>query len=332
MDEIAKQWLEKLVSGDYKHEEYLEFQQWLQADKAHQLAFQRARHLDALIDSVADFGSIPHLRAKYRQTKVNTEKTNLSFFAKIRDRLVLKSVYVPWSACATLLVVCLIWVFQPKGELYQTRIGEQLVVSLTDKTRLTLNTDTQIHVNYDSDSRVIVLRRGHAYFEVASDADRPFIVNTKQGVVTALGTAFSVKNDEQHITVVLNEGQIKISSLEGKNTPESPGVVLSTPGEKIMYSSNEGIKEQSTVNLEETMGWTKGTVVFKSAHLRDVVKELNRYSEKNIIITDESLKEIEIDAIFYVTDIDNFFMALKSMLDLQVIYRRSGNIELSRNK
>src|ERR1700724_1682824 len=75
---------------------------------------------------------------------------------------------------------------------YTTGIGEQRIVRLDDGTRLSLNSGTRVRIAYDDSERRVELESGEAYFEVAHNPARPFIVTAANHRVTALGTVFVV--------------------------------------------------------------------------------------------------------------------------------------------
>jgi len=95
---------------------------------------------------------------------------------------------------------------------YRTAIGEQRLVRLSDGTRVSLNSDSQVVVDYDTVQRRVRLKRGEAFFEVAKDMERPFIVSAGAREVTALGTAFVVRYEEGRTAVTLVEGKVAVTS------------------------------------------------------------------------------------------------------------------------
>ena len=93
---------------------------------------------------------------------------------------------------------------------YGTAVGATRVISLPDGSRLTLDTDSQVEVTIDGKARTVQLERGQAFFEVAHDRQRPFVVDTGRLSVTAVGTAFSVRRVGSDIRVVVAEGTVRL--------------------------------------------------------------------------------------------------------------------------
>ena len=96
--------------------------------------------------------------------------------------------------------------------IYETRIGEQNSITLVDGSVIQLNTDSHIQVNYEKNQRSIVLMAGEAHFEVAKDPSRPFVVKAGDGMVRAVGTAFTVRINPEALKVIVTEGKVALAA------------------------------------------------------------------------------------------------------------------------
>lgn len=151
--------------------------------------------------------------------------------------------------------------------------GEKLQLTLKDGSKVWMNAATEIQFpeKFDSLERRIALN-GEAYFEVAKDSLRPFIVETNGLSTTALGTSFNITTK--------NEGQIHISLLTGKvkvsSTSDQEDVYLD-PGKELRYSTNDQKQQVRTFDLRQVMGWKEGNLLFHDATLLSVVKQLEEW-------------------------------------------------------
>ncbi|HEU4530186.1 MAG TPA: FecR domain-containing protein, partial [Steroidobacteraceae bacterium] len=110
---------------------------------------------------------------------------------------------------------------------YATRIGERLVVTLADGSRVTLNTNTKLREVFDRTERRVVLDHGQALFEVAHDTVRPFVVEAHDRRLVALGTAFDVRVDGTRVQVTMLEGIVAVERTSG-----APDVGIDGSGEE----------------------------------------------------------------------------------------------------
>jgi transmembrane sensor len=147
-----------------------------------------------------------------------------------------------WTlAAAVLLVACGLAVWGAwrvwANPTYTTGIGEQRIVRLDDGTRLSLNSGTRVRIAYNDSERRVELERGEAYFEVAHNPARPFIVTAGNHQVTALGTVFVVRYETAQTAVTLLEGKVTVLPV-----PDSPSLT----SRQLPRNSPLTISEDST--------------------------------------------------------------------------------------
>lgn len=219
---------------------------------------------------------------------------------------------------------------------YFTRIGEQRTIELADGSVVTLNTDSQLAVDYGGPTRRILLASGEAYFAVAADSERPFTVDLGTHDVTALGTTFNVRKDRERYQVAVLEGAVAIhehtTDIARSPPPVSAdgqAVVLAQPGPRrveagwvaeIEVSSNELTAFQPE-SMDRYHAWRSGLLSFYNEPLLQVVKELNRYSRRKILIDDTSVMELPVYTAIRVTEIDSALRALERALPIAIIWR-----------
>ena len=125
-------------------------------------------------------------------------------------------------AAAVLVAVAVAWIWPSANSIqhYKTDLGQQTLFTLADGSIVHLNTQSELTVRMQSDSRVLHLRRGEAMFNVAKDPERPFRVVSGDVTVEAIGTQFNVyrREDGVHVTVV--EGTVKVEPALPAAQPE----------------------------------------------------------------------------------------------------------------
>ncbi|MDF2192599.1 FecR family protein [Paraflavitalea sp. CAU 1676] len=155
-----------------------------------------------------------------------------------------------------------------------TPIGGTYYVSLPDKSKVWLNADSRIKyptVFSGRERRVEVL--GEAYFEVAKDLSKPFVVKTGELDVEVLGTHFNVRNysDESAVKTTLIEGKVQVGASD-----KDP--VVLTPGEQASMDAASGRGARvAAVDVEAVMAWKNGYFEFRAATLSEVMKEIRRW-------------------------------------------------------
>lgn len=210
---------------------------------------------------------------------------------------------------------------------YATAVGQQMVVSLDDGTRLTLNTDTRLKVRFTPKRRVVDLERGEAMFEVAKNPARPFDVRSSNRLVTALGTAFTVYRSKQDLSVMLMEGRVSITPLSGPERRASPDGFTLRPGEQWSVSSSR-ISPVSAVQVAKALAWRDHRIVMDSTPLADAIAQMNRYSDLQIVLTDRRVAGLPVSGVFRSGDNDAFAHAVADLHSL-TLSRQGDQLRLS---
>lgn len=203
---------------------------------------------------------------------------------------------------------------------YITGIGETETIGLEDGSVITANTDSELRIAVDDDERRIELTRGEAFFDVEHDPDRPFTVYAGHGYVRAIGTAFSVYNNDGVVEVIVTEGSVEIISNE-------PDVVFGETDKPILLESGQIAEYDKTVELLEDIDaqelsrqlfWKKGMLAFEGQSLEEVVDEFSRYTTISIKIVSDDIREIRVGGYFRSDDLNGMLAALESNFGIRV--------------
>lgn len=169
---------------------------------------------------------------------------------------------------------------KPGGEMqYNTltvpRGGKVINITLSDGSRIWLNSASSLRypVSFYDNERKVELT-GEAYFEVAKDPGRKFIVTHNNVATEVLGTHFNIKSysDEPDVKITLLEGSVRV-------VKNSESKVLK-PGEQAKVSSD--IKMADDVDLEEVMAWKNGYFQFAGAGIEDVMRQVSRWYDVEV--------------------------------------------------
>ncbi|PZP46241.1 MAG: hypothetical protein DI598_12400 [Pseudopedobacter saltans] len=157
--------------------------------------------------------------------------------------------------------------------------GGQYRVILEDGTKVWINAASEFRfpVSFVQDKREVFLK-GEAYFEVAKNAEKPFIVHVNGSSIKVLGTHFNVMayEEEKKIRTTLAEGSIMLNH-EGKDS-----VVLRPGFQADIVSSSENIKV-AKADLAETLAWTKGLFLFKSTDINSIMRQVSRWYDLQVV-------------------------------------------------
>ena len=174
---------------------------------------------------------------------------------------------------------------EKSNELVIPRGGENTVI-LADGTTVHLNAGSKLTypVRFTGKRRIVALE-GEAYFDVVENEEHPFVVQTRFGEVTVLGTAFNVN-------AYVNASACYTTLVRGKVQFSAPNaeVITLLPGEQAIVSANGS--EKRAVDLEEYVGWVEGLYVFNNRSLGEIMETFERWYDIQVYYETENLRNI----------------------------------------
>jgi transmembrane sensor len=275
--------------------------------------------------------SAEHQRAFQRMTQVWEQAGNIRIRAQtdVSATLSGRSRFSPWAAAAAaalalVIITSLYW----RDNAFTTAVGQQRVRLLRDGTRVVMNTDTRIEVNYDEHARRVRLVRGEARFDVSKRPTWPFLVSVGDQEIRALGTSFIVRHDDdQDLSVTLVDGRISVAPVS--ETKEEPLQIL-IPGQRLVISRHHA-PAVDRPELSRVTAWERGRVEFDATPLEDATAEMNRYTVTRVIVPDAEVAQLRIGGVFRAGDSDGFVKIVTAAFGLRA-ERNGADIVLSRSK
>ena len=191
----------------------------------------------------------------------------------------------------------------------RTATGEQRTLRLTDGTLINLNTHSAVDVRFDEKQRLIVLQEGEILVETGHGDARPFIVETREGSLRALGTRFLVRREDDGTRLSV------LQSAVAAYPQSSPEEQILHEGQQVLMRGN-GLGPITALNLGAD-AWTRGMLVVDNARLEDLVHELARYRRGHLGLAPE-IADLRITGSFPLHDTDKALNALLPTLPVQI--------------
>ncbi len=337
--------LQKFLSEECSPEEKQQVEDWLNADPENRTFMHSLIKIwdvepkdEIQVDAESAWDSFQH---KISEDKVSDPKTTVQHLQKWYSdsrnrRKSSRTVAAIWSVAAVILVTVLVYNIMPRFvtapddsvaeqqttvQQISTERGQRTSVRLMDGTKVQLNAESKIEIPPafgDSVRRVTL--EGEAYFEVAHNPNKPFIVHTADAYTRVLGTKFGVKAyaEDDEIQVVVQEGKVALGSLSRSDLQSKP----ITKNKRGSITSNGITRVREVANISKYLGWKDGRLIFESSPLPRVISQLERWYDINIVVADQSLRTSTITASFKdepMTEVLNIIT-----LSIDAHYERSG--------
>ena len=218
-------------------------------------------------------------------------------------------------AMAVVLAVALGWGWQRHASVeqasYLTALGDLRTVPLSDGSNATMSSDSRMQVSLSNGERHIDLQQGEAFFEVAKDPGRPFVVSAGGRQVVAVGTRFAVRRDGADLRVVVTEGTVRMQS-EGDAGPQRMPTTLLHAGNVALASRRGVLVRTGTVEeAERDLDWRSGYVTFRDTPLEAAAAEFNRYNARKIVMGDTEVATMRVGGNFRWSNTEAFVRLLE---------------------
>lgn len=305
-DDQAANWIARLGTRSISLQTIEEFAEW-RRNPVNAQAYERAEQLWAKANSLAGDADI--------QTALDS-----ALCRRPKPRRLAPIVVAGLATAMAVALVVGFTMWEARG-VYRTGVGEQNVIQLADGSRIRLDTDTQLKVRYSDGERHIDLTKGQAFFEVAHDPGRPFVVSTSDASVTAVGTVFEVRRIDGETRVVLVSGAVDVAQSR-------PGVAPQRLNPNQQSAIGKGQARVSAVDAAVATSWTEGELVFVDTPLADAVAEMNRYLVDPIVLDAPTAARTSINGVFRSGDRAAFVAAAAHLLNLRTVTEPDGRVRL----
>lgn len=238
---------------------------------------------------------------------------------------------------------------------FATEIGEIRTLNLSDGSVIQLNTGSQVEIDFTTSLRTVFLNHGEAHFTIASDSNRPFAVYSNFGSVKAVGTAFQVRVHANDLEVTVTEGVVELGAVEipavsgTKDVStvgmDTAGIAAQVPrtfsaplrqlaaGQKARFNGAEKaiglVTDLAHSEVAIQLSWREGQLTFAGESLDDVISEISRYTNTEVVIIDSEISNIKIGGRFKVGEVDALLEVLQASFDVEVRRVSPSRVELS---
>lgn len=311
----AAAWIARLNSGARREDLDAPLRAWLAEGEGNREAFERALEAWEIIPGAALMAGAPN------SGELPPDEAEIPPGRQTPGRLRALAIAV----ASLILVVATAFLVGRIGgpDTLSVPVGEQRVATLDDGTRVSLNTGSDLVVDYREDLREVRLEAGEALFEVERDTDRPFMVIAGDERIVALGTSFVVRKLDDSVSVTLIEGSVAISRADRPG----PSVVLD-PGQRWSASANASPRIDAPP-LAGVTAWREGKAVFDDTSLAEAAAEMNRYGGPEIRLSDPRLAALRVSGAFDTREPVAFAEAIAALHGLHAV-RDGAGVELRR--
>jgi transmembrane sensor len=292
IEELASLWVIRREEPSWSHADQAELDEWLAQSDANKVAYWRLEHGWREADRIASLG-------------VPLRTTSHGIAA------------LPWkplALAASLLLAFTIFLLQGPGlpvrgtiepavTRFETPVGGHRLVSLADGSRVELNTATVIKADVTDQHRAVWLEHGEAFFSVAKQQGRRFVIYAGPRTITVLGTKFSVRRSDQETVVAVLEGRVQVEATPTAG-PRRQATV--TTGEVAIASDRDTLVAKSPAAVQQQLAWRNGVLDLDGLTLAAAAEQFNRYNQTQLVIGDADAGRTIVGGSFVARNVEAF--------------------------
>ncbi|ASC89051.1 iron dicitrate transport regulator FecR [Alcaligenes faecalis] len=308
----AAYWYERMQSDDVTAAERAAFEQWQQADPDNEQRYQQVQSIWSMAAALPK--SEVQKLGRAQGPAVNRRPARRAFWS-----------YGLGVACVATLTVAVVdpmhWRAVPEYQAqFATAHGERREIVLPDDSTLLLNTDTSLTVALYGHQRTVRLEQGEVFFQVDGTQGTPFVVEMESGAVRVTGTQFNVRRIDQAFSVDVLQGSVQVSTGPWWRRQ----LAMLRPGDVARVTKPDHLRSGKGTDVENSVAWREGKVVFRGTSLADAVQELNRYSAERLVVSDPQIAGLRVSGVFNIDDPASFLAALPHIVPVHVQPRLDG--------
>jgi len=303
IEEEASLWAARIDGGGLGDRDRAELSAWLAADAEHHRVLACYGDLSAQLDAQL----------------------------ALRDRPA-AGAHRPWRMALGALAAAAIGVFvavlagRPRE--LATKTAERQAIALDDGSRVELNAQTSLAVDFRRDERRVRLVRGEAWFRVARMPARPFVVETPAGVVRVTGTEFNVRaapGEQVEVTVLAGTVHVRADGTAGTDEAVTPGL------QAVMRGGQVAVRPLPEGAAQDAVAWRRGQTVFDNTPLGDAIERFAAYHARTITV-DPAAEDLRLGGRFSLDDLDGFLESVESVLPVHVLRGPDRSVRIVRSR
>lgn len=291
----AAAWHALFLSGEATENDERRFRVWLRSDPKRESVYTDLVKTWERVDALAPVFENDILKIRAATKSVSGQPLFAGTASRAHFGIVAR-VSSAVLAAAFFIFATFVYYQSPIYEVTLASSREPVVRELADGSSVQLNASTEVEISFTRSKRSLKLISGQAFFDVAKDASRPFIVTAGDRRVVAVGTAFDIIKKRNGLTVTLHEGIVDISpTIEAAR---GGGAIAATvrlaPGEQLGYERGFSPVVQ-TVEPGRFSAWRNGRIDLRDVSLSDAIEQINLYSDRRLVLADHGLRDVRLD-------------------------------------
>lgn len=303
-------WYARMTSDSVSDADRQAFEDWLRSDPRHAAMVGRLHSALSRADRLGE--------SAFADSSAARPSGRAARFSGIALRWPIA--FAATIVAAASVAVLGAYLLTPPYQDYASTIGERRDIRLSDGSRVQLNTNTHVRWRATADTRQIILVTGEAYFSVAPDKAKPFVIKAGDREIRAVGTEFDVAGLGTRTVVTVTEGTVEVSAPRGllPFRLNQPGAARLSAGQETGYGADGALDPMRRVSVATAAPWRRGQLIYQSRPVEEVIADLARYFPGRIVVKESGPSNLTVSAVINLGDKDTTLATLANQLPVKI--------------
>lgn len=200
---------------------------------------------------------------------------------------------------------------------------------LPDGSRVELAAGSSVTMQFTDEVRQLTMQSGVAHFTVAHNRARPFVVRVGRVHVRAVGTAFNIRHASDRVVVTVTEGTVDVYERPDDDGARADRPIRVDAGREITWAAQAAGPTIASVDPSRALAWRDGRLDYLNEPLASAVADINRYSQRRIIVRDAAVGGILFSGTVLIDETEEWVRALPRLFPVDVQTDAQGNVVLT---
>lgn len=338
----AWDWLLRLRDESISQSELAAWLNWYETDARNKNAYEEVRALWQQAGRLVE-GADPLPAELWLDESAPARTARLPSWDGLASWASHRSVWAAATLSAVLLAVLIVLTTPSPSRPPTVAIAPNLVrpTYLPDGSRVDLAAKSSVTLQFTDKQRLLTMQQGAAYFTVAHNRERPFVVKAGKLYVRAVGTAFNIRNAGERVVVTVTEGSVAVYPEPPQKSGQAPGSRLQSAdeppagairvgaGREVTWAATAPGPTIAAVDPSHALAWRQGRLDYLNEPLASAIADINRYSQRQILIRDAEVGQIIFSGTVLTDATDDWIKALPGLFPVQVLSDAQGNVVLA---
>ena len=296
---------------------------WLSEKEDNKHLFDKVKKVWKASEVCAD-NFCPNVEAAWEKVKQAKDKVRPLSFEEGNERTAANGRYwIPYAAASVALILSVIvgwWAMKDTHFVQKMSFQNEKIEAdkkgqllLSDGSKVWLNSNTRFYYPQSFDGERIVYLEGEAYFEIAKDEGRPFVIYSGKSVTEVLGTSFNVNTEDDAVTVTVASGRVALYPEGSKENQ-----IVLEKGDFGYFVGKDNRVEKARNEDINYLSWQTGVLTFEDASLSAVAKALSRHYDTEIALSGTASESCRLTSSFKNQTLDEVLELIRLTLDIEI--------------